>query len=95
MDINIVTKFGKGVAIVTMVIGLLLTIQCAITRNVEAITFLYFYIVLAGIFNAVIFLSILLFSLSYRAQRKSLITTAAIVLFNYLVLLGITYFLIF
>ena len=92
MDSSNVEKLGKWTAILTLITGIFLIGSYLVNRDVEIGTFIYFYIVLSGIFNLTVFIITLVTSFFTTSNRKELRILASIVAGVYLVLAFISYY---
>jgi hypothetical protein len=93
MNILAVQRFGKWTMIITLCVGTLLISHYLITREVESGTLLYFYIVFAGIVNAITLLIVLFTSFIRKKNKKQSLIISALILISYLALLTVAYFL--
>lgn len=85
---------GRWTAILTLLFGAFLIAGYLPTHDVEAGTLLYFYIIGAGIINTVVFLFVLLAYLFYRKDKTRLLRTSIFIAISYLIILGISYYVI-
>ena len=92
MSVVFVQRLGTWTIILTLLFGIILLSCYLVTRDVEAGTLLYFYIIFAGFVNAIVFLLLLIFSFLFNGNKRNLLITAAIIALTYLALLTVTYF---
>jgi hypothetical protein len=91
MNAVFLRRLGRGTIIFTLLFGILLICSYSVTKDVEAGTLLYFYVLFAGFVNAFVFLLLLIFSLLTNISKRKLLITAGFIALTYFILLAVTY----
>jgi hypothetical protein len=92
MNVVFVQRLGTWAIILTLLFGIFLLGNYLMTRDVEAGTLLYFYIIFAGIVNSIAFLSLLILSFLFKGNKRNFRIKAVIIALTYLGILTAAYF---
>jgi hypothetical protein len=80
-------KIVKFVSVLSLILGIIGCTVFYFNKEAELGTLIYFYILFAGIVSMLSLFTVLLFCSYERSHRKKLITTIAILVFNFAILL--------